>query len=131
MALWFLVWLPDACILAAQPADTEERIGNAALRVEEAATRLGEAAAEAQLARIFRVKPRVISDLHDQKLDYGEVAVVLALAEAGHASPDAVLGLWATGRLNWGEIAERLKVNTSGLLQHLQSIRQELARRAP
>jgi hypothetical protein len=78
-----------------------------------------------------RVKPRLVSDLHDQKLDYGEVAIVLALAEAGHASPDMLLALWATGRLSWGEIAERLKVNVSTLPKRLQAVRQELIQRTP
>lgn len=32
----------------------------------------------------------------------GEVAVVLALAEAGHTSPDTILSLWASGQLNRG-----------------------------
>jgi hypothetical protein len=82
-----------------------------------------------RLARVFRVTPRSVTDPHDQKLDLGEVAVLLALAEAGRTSPDAILSLWASGRLNWGDIAEQLKVNQRDLLRRLETVRRELARR--
>jgi DNA-binding MarR family transcriptional regulator len=96
--------------------------------LERVATPLGEAAAVARLASAFRVPPQAVAELRDQKLDLGEIAVVLALAEAGRASPDAILALWANGRLNWGEIADRLKVDLRTLLRRLDTVRRDLGR---
>jgi hypothetical protein len=112
--LWVILLSQGAVAFAAGSASREERIQ------DEATDRL---------ARVFRVTPRSVTDPHDQKLDLGEVAVLLALAEAGRTSPDAILSLWASGRLNWGDIAERLKVNQRDLLRRLETVRRELARR--
>jgi hypothetical protein len=98
------------------------------MRVERAAASPGEAAAAARLAAGFRVSPQAVTDLRDQKLDLGEIAVVLVLAEAARTSPDAVLVLWANARLNWGEIADRLKVDLRTLLRRLEAARRELGR---
>ncbi len=119
-----------ALALAGQVSSHDARIREAALRVERAAATLDEAAATTRLAGLFRVTPRTVTDLRDQKLDFGEVAVVLAMAKAGRTSPDAVLGLWASGRLNWAEIAERLRVDRRELLRQIDAARRELRRRS-
>ncbi len=98
--------------------------------MEQAATALDEAAATNRLAGLFRVAPRTVTDLRDHKLDFGEVAVVLVLAKTGRTSPDAILGLWASGRLNWAEIAERLRVDLRDLVRRLDAARRELRRRS-
>lgn len=56
--------------------------------------------------------------------------MVLALAEVGHTSPDVILSLWASGQLNWGDIAERLKVDLRDLLHRLDAVRRELGSRS-
>ncbi len=121
---------PAALGLAGQVTSREARIREAALRLERAAAPLDEAVAASRLAALFRVTPRTVTDLRDQKLDFGEVAVVLAMAKAGRTSPDAVLGLWASGRLNWAEIAERLRVDLRDLVRRLDAARRELQRRS-
>lgn len=127
--VWLTLLLPGALAFAAQPAGREERIRDAVSRVERAGSSLSEAAGSERLAVAFHVPTRIVSDLRDQKLTLGETAVVLALAEVGKSSPDAILSLWASGRLNWGEIAERLKVDLRGLLRRLDGVRRDLARR--
>ena len=107
----------------------EEGIRESACRVGQVAAPLGDAEADERLATVFRVKPRTVTDLCDQKLDLGEVTVILALAEFGHTSPDSILSLWASGRLNGGDIAERLKVNLRDLLWRLETERRELGPR--
>ena len=129
--VWMTILAQGAVALAGQSTAREERIREAARRVERVAAPFGEAEANERLAAVFRVKPRTLSDLRDQKLNLGEVAVVLALAEVGHTSPDTVLSLWASGRLNWGEIAERLKVDLRDLLRRLETTRRELGRLGP
>jgi hypothetical protein len=104
----------------------EERIQEAILRLDRAATALNEARAAQRLALTFRVPTRTVADLHDQKLDFGEVAVVLALAEAARTPADRILGLWASARLDWSEIAERLRIDASALLARLEAVRREL-----
>ena len=99
----------------------------AALRVERAGSSLDEAEAMARLAAALRVPPRVVTDLRDQELDLGEVAVVLALSEAGKTSPDMILSRWASGRLDWGEITDRLKVELLTLLRRLHAVRRDLS----
>ncbi len=131
LALWMVLFSAGAVALAGQPAGQETRIRDAMIRIDRAGTAIGETESLERLAAAFKVKPRVVMDLQDQKLDYGEVAVVLALSEAGKTSTDAVLGLWATDRLNWGQIAERLKVDTRDLLRRLEGVRRDLARRGP
>ncbi|HSB73854.1 MAG TPA: hypothetical protein VLT62_31395 [Candidatus Methylomirabilis sp.] len=116
----------DTASVAGQPAGREQRIGDAALRVERAMARLQEAEATARLAAAFGVSPRAVTELRDQKLALGEVAVVLALAETGKTSPDTILSLWASGRLTWGEIADRLKVEQRSLLRRLDAARRDL-----
>jgi hypothetical protein len=122
LAIW------GSAAFAGQDGRQEGRIRDAQLRVERAAAPLGETVAAARLAGTFRVSAQVVADLRDQKLDLGEIAVVLALAEAGRTSPDAVLGLWVNGRLTWAEIAQRLKVEVRTLLRRLDAARRELAR---
>jgi hypothetical protein len=130
VALGLLALLPIGTVaLAGQPVAQEDRIRDAMTRVDRAGTAIGEAESLERLSAAFRVRPRVVMDLRDQKLDYGEVAVVLALSEAGKTSVDAVLGLWATDRLNWGQIADRLKVDLRDLLRRLEGVRRDLARR--
>ncbi len=131
VALWMVLRSTGAAALAGQPAGQENRIRDAMIRIDRAGTAIGDVESMERLAAAFKVKPRVVMDLQDQKLDYGEVAVVLALSEAGKTSTDAILGLWATDRLNWGQIAERLKVDTRELLRRLEGIRRDLARRGP
>lgn len=113
---------------AAQDTSRAGRIRTLVQRIEQAAAALGESATHERLAVLFRVTLRAVSDLHDQKLDSGEVAVVLALAELGATSPDGILSWWASDRLGWGEIADRLKVDTRRLLARLEEIRRALAR---
>jgi hypothetical protein len=111
---------------AADVAPVEERIQEAVRRVDRAATAVAAARAAQRMAAAFQVSPRMIADLHDQKLDFGEVAVVLALAEAGRTSSDQILGLWASARLDWGQIAARLRVDVLTLLERLERIRRDL-----
>lgn len=118
-AVWPAAW--------ADPGRPDERIQEAALRLNRTAAVLAEPAASERLAAAFHVRSRVVVDLHDQKLDFGEVAVVLALAEAGRISSDRILALWASARLDWGEIAERLRVDVAALLERLETVRGELA----
>ena len=114
---------------AGEGRSPEERIRGAAMRLERAAAPLGEAAAVARLAAAFRISPQAVTDLRDQKLDSGEIATVLALAEAARTSPDTILALWAGGRLNWGEIANRFHVDQRALLRRLDSVRRALGPR--
>ena len=118
----------DTVTAAGQPAGREQRIGDAALRVERAVARLQEGEATARLADVFGVPPRALTELRDQKLALRDVAVVLALAETGKTSPDTILSLWASGRLDWGEIADRLKVEQRSLLRRLDAARRDLTR---
>ncbi len=132
VALGLLALLPIGTVaLAGQPVGREDRIRDAMIRIDRAGTAIGEVESLERLGAAFKVKPRVVMDLRDQKLDYGEVAVVLALSEAGKSSVDAVLGLWATDRLNWGQIADRLKVDLRDLLRRLEGVRRDLAHRRP
>ncbi len=116
---------------AAQTRGPEERIRDAVIRIDRAGTGLGEAESLERLAIAFKVKPRIVMDLRDQRLSYGQVTIVLVLAEAGKTSTDAVLELWATERLTWGQIAERLKINPQRLLSRLEDVRRDLSRRGP
>ncbi len=109
---------------ATRPAD---QVRDLILGVDRAAATLSEAATATRLASAFGVRPRQVLDLLDQKLDPGEVAVVLALAEASRTPSDRILGLWASVRLDWAEIAERLKVDTPALFKRLDTVRRELA----
>jgi hypothetical protein len=116
------------------PADVsagEEHIQEAILRLDRAATAVDGARAAQRLAVAFRVAPRVVAELQDQKLDFGEVAAVLALAEAGRISSDQILALWATARLNWEQIAGRLGVDVSTLLGRLETVRRGLLAAPP
>ncbi len=113
---------------AAQTRGPEERIRDALIRIDRAGTALGEVQSLDRLATAFKVKPRIVMDLRDQKLNYGQVTLVLALSEAGRTSTDAILGLWATDRLNWGQIAARLKIDLPRLLHRLEDVRRDLGR---
>lgn len=115
---------------AAQTRGPEERIREVLLRVERAVAPLDEVEAATRLAAAFRVPQRGVAELRDQKLGFGDVAAVLALAEAGKTSPDTILSLWASGRLNWEQIAERLKVDLRDLLHRLETVRRELGPRS-
>lgn len=79
-AVWPILASLGAVAFAGQAGAPEGRIREAATRVERAAAPLGEAAAAARLAAGFRVSPQAVTDLRDQKLDLGEIAVVLVLA---------------------------------------------------
>jgi hypothetical protein len=131
MALWMMLLPAGAVALAGQSTGREDRIRNVMIRIDRAGTAIGEAESLERLGVAFKVKPRTVMDLRDQKLDYGEVAVVLALSEAAKTSTDTILGLWATDRLNWGQIGERLKVDLRDLLRRLEDVRRDLARRSP
>ena len=128
---WLILLTFGTTAFAGQPLGREQRIREAALRVERAMGSLDEAVATARLAVAFRVPPRAVTDLRDQKLGLGDVAVVLALAETGKTSSDSILSLWASGRLDWGEIADRLKVEPRRLVHRLDTARRDLMARAP
>jgi hypothetical protein len=117
--------------IAAQPPTPEDQLRDAAIRIERAAAALGEAETVSRVAAAFKVSSRTITDLHDEKLDFGEVAIVLALAEASKAKPEAILSLWATDRLSWSEIAERNRADPRALQKRLDGIRRVLAQRPP
>jgi hypothetical protein len=104
-----------------------DRIGELVVGVDQATAGLSDVAAAARLAANLRVRPPSVRELLDQKLDPGEVAVVLALAEASRTSSDRILGLWASVRLDWAQIAERLHVDAVALLKRLETVRRELA----
>jgi hypothetical protein len=131
LATWLLLLSFGATAFAGQPVGREERIREAALRVERVLVSLDETAATTRLAAAFRVPARAVTDLRDQKLGLGEVAVVLALAETGKTSPDSILSLWASGRLDWGQIADRLKVEPRKLVHRLDTARRDLTPRSP
>ncbi len=116
---------------AAPSRGPEERIRDAVIRIDRAGATIGEEESLERLAAAFKLKRRIVLDLRDQKLNYGQVTVVLALAEAGKTSADTILELWATDRLNWGQIAERLKIDPAGLLRRLEDVRRDLDRRGP
>ena len=78
---WATIVLVSLPVFARQAKPREERILEVARRIERMAASHGEAAGVAWLAAAFRVSPHVVTDLRDQKLDLGEMAVVLALAE--------------------------------------------------
>lgn len=126
--VWLILLCTVATTFAGQVLGREERIRDAALRAERVIISLDEAEAAERLAAAFRVTPRAVTNLRDQMLRLGDVAVVLALSEVGKTSPDTILSLWASGRLNWGEIASRLKVELPTLLRRLDAARRELAR---
>jgi hypothetical protein len=111
---------------SADVAPAEDRIREAMLRADRAATALEGACAAQRLAVVFRVPARVVAYLQDQKLDFGEIAMVLALAEAGRISSDQILALWASARLDWGEIADRLRVDVAALIERLEVVRRDL-----
>ncbi len=114
---------------AAQSPAPEDQLRDAAIRIDRAATTLGEAETVIRLAAAFKVPSRTVTDLHDEKLDFGEVALVLALAEGSKAKPEAILSLWATDRLGWSDIVERYKINRQALQKRLDGIRRALAQR--
>jgi hypothetical protein len=116
---------------SADVAPAEDRVQDAMQRVDRAATARDAARAAQRVAAVFRVPARVVADLQDQKLDFGEVAMVLALAEAGRISSDQILALWASARLDWDQIADRLKVDVLALLDRLEALRQDLAAPGP
>ena len=127
--VWMTMLASGPIAPAGGATSREDRILEAGRRVERVAAPLGEAESTEHLAAAFRVTPRTVMDLRDQKLDLGEVSIVLALAQAGHTSTDTILSLWASGRLNWGDIAERLKVDLRDLLKRLEIVRRDLSRR--
>lgn len=131
LAAWMFLLSLDTVSVAGQAAGREQRISDAARRVERALAGLQEAEATARLADAFGVTPRAVTELRDQKLALGDIAVVLALAETGKTSPDTILSLWASGRLNWGEIADRLKVEQRSLRRRLDAARRDLTRPRP
>lgn len=114
---------PPAVADVAGPAD---RLREIMLSLDRAAAPLSEAAAATRLAAAFRIPARQVVELLDQKLDLGEAAIVLALAETARTSSDRVLGLWASVRLDWVEIATRLKVDLAVLVKRLETVRREL-----
>jgi hypothetical protein len=124
LAAFGIMWAGQAA--AGQPPISEDRLRDAGIRIDRAAAALGEAETVTRLAVAFKLSGRAVTDLHDQKLDYGEVATVLALAEASKTKPEAILSLWATGRLNWSEIADRNKVDGQKLLKRLEAVRRAL-----
>ncbi len=79
--VWATIVLLSLPVFARQAKPREERILEVARRIEQGAAPLGEAAAVSPLAGSIRTPSRVVTDLRDQKLDLGEMAVVLALAE--------------------------------------------------
>ncbi len=115
--------------MASAAMSPDARIQEAGRRVERAIAPLGETESAERLAAAFRIAPRTVIDLLDQKLDLAQVCIVLALAQAGGTSSDTILSLWASGRLGWGDIAERLKVNLRDLLQRLENVRRSVTRR--
>jgi hypothetical protein len=116
---------------SADVAPAEDRMQDAMQRVDRAATALDATRAAQRVAAVFRVPARVVADLQDQKLDFGEVAMVLALAEAGRISSDQILALWASARLDWDQIADRLRVDVLALVDRLEALRQDLAAPGP
>ncbi len=126
-----VILLAGGLAAAAQPAVSEDQLRVAAIRIDRAATALGEPETVSRLAAAFKVSPRSVTDLHDEKLDFGEVTLVLALAEAGKAKPEKILSLWATDRLGWTDIGERYKINRQALLKRLDAIRRGLVPRPP
>jgi hypothetical protein len=117
-----------AVALAGQAPSYEDQLRDAAIRIDRAAAPLGEAGAVSRLAAAFKVPERTVLGLHDEKLDFGEVALVLALADEGKTKPEAILSLWATGRLTWSEIAQRHAVDRKTLQRRLEAVRRALAR---
>jgi hypothetical protein len=117
--------------LAGQPSAREERLLTASQRIERAVLALGEQTGSDRLAAGFRVAPRLVADLRDQKLGFGDIALLLALAETSHTPPDTILGWWASHRLTWGEIADRLRVDPTALVKRLETLRRHLGRSAP
>jgi hypothetical protein len=117
------MWTAEA---PADVAPPDERIQAAMLRLNRTALSVTDGSPEEWLARAFRVAPRLVADLQDQKLDFGEVAVVLALAEAGRTPSDRILGMWASERLEWAQIAARLRVDPSALVFRLEGLLREL-----
>jgi len=128
----FLGWLAAALLIAegvsaaGQAPPLEEQLRDAALRIEWAAAPLEEREIVARLAAAFKVRPRAIADLRDDKLDFGEVSLVLALAEGGKTKPEKILSLWATDRLSWSEICERERISRQPLLKRLDLVRRAL-----
>lgn len=125
---WLLLGLWRGGVTAGEPLPTEDRIRDAAIRIDRAAAALGEAETVSRLGAGFRIAPRTIADLHDQKLDFGEVAVLLSMAEIAKIPADRILSLWASDRLSWSQIAERHGVQAKRLLQRLDAIRRDLTR---
>lgn len=129
----FLGWLAAGLLIAGgisaagQAPPLEDQLRDAALRIEWAAASLEERENVARLAAAFKVRPRTIADLRDDKLDFGEVSLVLALAEGGKTKPEKILSLWATDRLNWSEICEREQIARQPLLKRLDLVRRALA----
>lgn len=128
-AVWLLwaLWGPTAAS-AGQPPGSEGRIRSALQRLDRAAEVVGESRALDRMSADFKVTSRAVEELRDQKLDIGEVAAVLALAEMGAASPDTILSWWASGRLSWGKIAERLPGGARRLQQRLEQARRAMNR---
>jgi hypothetical protein len=126
---WLLLGLWTGGVTAGEPLPFEDRIRDAAIRIDRAAAALGEVETITRLGAAFRTAPRTIADLHDQKLDFGEVAVVLAMAEVARIPADRILSLWASDRLSWSQIAERHGVEAKRLLQRLDALRRDLTRR--
>jgi len=121
------LWVAGAGAGESLPA--EDRIRDAAIRIDRAGAALGEAETVARLAAGFHTGPRAVAELRDEKLDFGEVAVLLALAELARIPADRLLSLWASNRLSWSQIADRHGVQTARLLQRLEAVRRDLARR--
>jgi hypothetical protein len=117
--------------LAGQPQIREEQLLTAGQRIERAVVALGEQTGSDRLAAGFRVAPRLVADLRDQKLGFGDIALLLALAETGRTPPDTILGWWASRRLTWGEIADRLRVDPAALVKRLETLRRHLGRPVP
>lgn len=125
LAVVAIVW--GGAAAAGQAPSLEEQLRDAAARIDRAAVVLGEPETISRLAALFKISRRTVTDLHDDKLDFGEAALVLALAEAAKTRPETVLSLWATGRLSWSEIALRQKADRRALLKRLEAVRRALA----
>lgn len=66
--------------------------------------------------RHFRLAPRKLDDLLNQKLTYGEVAVVVILDRLSHAGSNRILTMWANHRKDWADIARELNVDPTRIL---------------
>lgn len=74
----------------------------------------------------FKVTDEQISSLRSQKLGYGEITIVFALANASGKTTDQIIAMRnGPPKMGWGEIAKKLGVKLGSIISNVERVKKE------